>query len=50
MFFFQQFILQEQKDKQMNGTHQLPCLKSKLVHNGLLCIWSADDKQNSPTQ
>jgi len=43
-------ILQEQKDKQMNETHQLPCLKRKLVHNALLCIWSADDKKNSPTQ
>jgi len=34
-------ILQEQKDKQVNETHQLPCLKRKLVHNALLCIWSA---------
>jgi len=43
-------IFQEQKDNQMNETHQLPCLKSKLVHNSLLCTWSADDKKNSPTQ
>jgi len=32
-------ILQEQRAKQMNETHQLPCLKRKLVHNTLLCIW-----------
>ena len=38
-------ILQEQKDKQVNETHQLPCLKRKLVHNALLCIWSADEPQ-----
>jgi len=25
-------ILQDQKDKQMDETHQLPCLKRKLVH------------------
>ena len=31
-------ILQELKDKQVNETHQLPCLKRKLVHNALLCI------------
>jgi len=30
-------ILQEQKDKQVNETHQLPGLKRKLVHNALLC-------------
>ena len=29
----------------MNETHQLPCLKRKLVHNTLLCIWSADEQQ-----
>ena len=38
-------ILQEQKDKHVNETHQLPCLKRKLVHNALLCIWSVDKKQ-----
>ena len=31
-------ILREQKDKQAIKTHQLPCLKWKLVHNALLCI------------
>ena len=34
--------LQEQKDKHVNETHQLPCLKRKLVHSVLLCIWSVD--------
>jgi len=29
----------------VNETHQLPCLKRKLVHNTLLCIWSADEQQ-----
>jgi len=29
-------ILQEQKDKHVNETHQLPCLKRKLVHSALL--------------
>ena len=43
-------ILQEQRDKQVNETHQLPCLKRKLVHNTLLCIWSADEKQIRQTQ
>jgi len=43
-------ILQEQKDKQVNETHQLPCLKRKLVHNALLCIWSADEQQIRQTQ
>ena len=38
-------ILQEQKDKQVNETHQLPCLKRKLVHNALSCIWSTDEQQ-----
>jgi len=38
-------ILQEQKDKQVNETHQLPCMKRKLVHNALLCIWSTDENQ-----
>jgi len=53
MFFLLQFcdvILQEQKDKQVNETHQLPCLKRKLVHNALLCIWSADEQQMRQTQ
>ena len=36
-------ILQEQKDEQVNETHQLPCFKRKLVHNPLLCIWSTDE-------
>jgi len=43
-------ILQEQKDKQVNETHQLPCLKRKLVHNALLCIWSANEQQIRQTQ
>jgi len=30
-------ILQEQKDKQVNETHQLPCLKRKCVHMHLVC-------------
>ena len=34
----------------MNETHQLPCLKRKLVHSALLCIWSADKKQICQTQ
>jgi len=38
-------ILQEQKDKHVNETHQLPCLKRKLLHSALLCIWSIDEKQ-----
>ena len=38
-------MLQEQKDKQVNETHQLRCLKRKLVHNALLCIWSAVEQQ-----
>jgi len=53
MFFLLQFcdvILQEQKDKQVNETHQLPCLKRKLVHNALLCIWSTDEQQICQTQ
>jgi len=28
----------------VNETHGLPCLKRKLVHNALLCIWSADEQ------
>jgi len=43
-------ILQEQKDKQVNETHQLPCLKRKLVHVHLVCIWSADEQQIRQTQ
>jgi len=43
-------ILQEQKDKHVNETHQLPCLKRKLVHSALLCIWSVDKKQIRQTQ
>jgi len=34
----------------MNETHQLPCLKRKLVHSDLLCIWSVDKKQIRQTQ
>ena len=34
----------------MSETHQLPCLKRKLVHGALLCIWSIDKKQISQTQ
>ena len=34
----------------MNETHQLPCLKRKLVHSTLLCIWSVDKKQIRQTQ
>ena len=33
----------------MNDTHQLPCLKRKLFHSALLCIWSVD-KQIRQTQ
>jgi len=29
----------------VNKTHQLPCLKRKLVHNALLCNWSTNEKQ-----
>ena len=43
-------ILQEQKDKHVNERHQLPCLKRKLVHSNLLCIWSVDKKQICQTQ
>jgi len=43
-------ILHEQKDMHVNETHQLPCLKRKLVHNDLICIWSADEKQIRQTQ
>jgi len=34
----------------VNETHQLPCLKRKLVHSALLCIWSVDKKQFRQTQ
>jgi len=34
----------------VNETHQLPCLKRKLVHSALLCIWFADEKQIRQTQ
>ena len=34
----------------MNETHQLPCLKRKLVHSALLCFWSVDKKQIRQTQ
>ena len=34
----------------MNETHQLPCLKRKLAHSALLCIWSVDRKQIRQTQ
>jgi len=43
-------ILHEQKDMHVNETHQLPCLKRKLVHSALLCLWSADEKQIRQTQ
>ena len=34
----------------MNETHQLACLKRKLVHGVLLSIWSVDKKQIRQTQ
>jgi len=34
----------------VNETHQLPCLKRKLVHSSLLCNWSVDKKQIRQTQ
>ena len=34
----------------MNETHQLPCLKRKLVHSDLLCIWSVNKKHIRQTQ
>ena len=43
-------ILQEQKDKHENETHQLPCLKRKLVYSALLCIWSVDKKEIRQTK
>ena len=29
----------------MKEIHELPCLKRKLVHSALSCIWSVDKKQ-----
>jgi len=43
-------ILHEQKDMHVNETHQLPYLKTKLVHSALLCIWCVDEKQIRQTQ
>ena len=43
-------ILHEQKDMHVNETHPLSCLKRKVVHSALLCIWSADEKQILQTQ
>jgi len=43
-------ILNEQKHMLVNETHQLPCLKRKLVHSALLCIWSVDEKQICQTE
>jgi len=43
-------ISQEQKDKHVNETHQLPWLKRKLFHSALLCTWSADEMQIRQTQ
>jgi len=34
----------------VNETHQPPCLKRKLVHSALLCVWFADEKQICQTQ
>jgi len=34
----------------VNETHQLPCLKRKLVHSALLRIWSVDKKQIRQSQ
>ena len=34
----------------MNETHQLPCLKRKLVISVLLCFWFVDKKQIRQTQ
>ena len=34
----------------MNETPELPCLKRKLVHTHLLCIWYVDTKQIRQTQ
>jgi len=43
-------ILHEKKHMHVNETHQLPCLKRKLVHSALLCIWSTDEEQIRQTQ
>ena len=43
-------ILKEQKDKHVNETHEPPCLKMKLVHSALLCIWFADEKKIRQTK
>jgi len=34
----------------VNETHQLPCLKRKLVHSAFLCIWFFGKKQIPQTQ
>ena len=34
----------------MNETHQLPCLKTKLVHSASLCFWSVNKKKIRQTQ
>jgi len=34
----------------VNETHQHPCLKRKLVHSDLLCIWSVNKKHTRQTQ
>jgi len=34
----------------VNETHQFPCLKRKLVHSALSCIWFVDKKQIRQTQ
>ena len=34
----------------MKEIHELPCLKRKLVHSALSCIWSVDKKQIRQTQ
>jgi len=43
-------ILQEQKDKHVKEIHEVSCLKRKLVHSALSCIWSVDKKQICQTQ
>ena len=34
----------------MKEIHKLPCLKMKLVHSALSCIWSVDKNQIRQTQ
>ena len=34
----------------MNETHTPPCLKRKLVHSALLCIWFVDKKKIHQTK